>query len=119
MLAVVVQDSPPRRSGCRSEGAAHGPALDRGAATLAAAARPLEQRQAGKLPNRGELEREPLGGIVSPLEAPTAVGRDERECVDAGRGNALADELRGLGGEPPQPALLPRVDEPARRRVVP
>jgi hypothetical protein len=34
------------------------------------------------------------------------------------RREPLDDDLCSLGGEPPQPTLLPRVDEPARCRVV-
>ena len=53
------------------------------------------------------------------LEAPPALGRDERECIDLGRREALGHQLCGLGGEAPQTALLPGVDEPAGCRVVP
>jgi hypothetical protein len=56
---------------------------------------------------------------VPAREPPLAVGGDERERVGLGPRHSLGDELRGLRREPPQPALLPRVDEPARRRVVP
>ena len=97
---------------------AHRPALEGRAAPLAAAARPFEERQARELPELGELECEPLGGVVSPLEAPAAVRRNKRERVYLSNREPLADELRDLGGESPQPAFLPGVDEPPRRSVV-
>src|SRR5262249_17613237 len=102
----------------RTKGATDCSALDGRAAALAPAARPFEQRQAGGVPKLGELWRGPLRRVVSPLEASATVGRDERERVDLGYGKPHCDELRDLGGEPPQATFLPRVDEPSRGRVV-
>src|SRR5207245_5117779 len=57
---VVDHGDRARRRASRAEGAAHRPPLGGRAAALAAAARPLEKRQARELPESGQLEREPL-----------------------------------------------------------
>src|SRR5205823_7802 len=84
----------------RAEGSAHGPALGSRAATLAAAARPVEQRQARKLPRCRELEREPLRRVVPALQAPRAELTPAAVADDAALRQEQVEHLRTLGAEP-------------------
>src|SRR5215210_4348117 len=56
--------------------------------------------------------------MVPALEDALAVGRDERDDGDARAVDGPGDELRGLGGQPAEPALLPGAHEPPHALVV-
>jgi hypothetical protein len=56
--------------------------------------------------------------MVAALERPRAVGRDEGERVHSRPRHGLRHDLRGLGGQAAEPALLPGANQPANVVVV-
>src|SRR5204862_782428 len=77
-----------------------------------------EQRLETQCPSRRQLARECLRRMVASRKPTVAVGRDEREAVDAWTLDGVDDDRRRPGGEPAKPALLPGADDPPHRRVV-
>ena len=54
--------------------------------------------------------------MVAALQRAVAVARDEGDRRDAGPLDDLGDDVGRRRGQPPQPALLPRRDEPREPR---
>src|SRR3954471_12984081 len=74
-------------------------------------ARPAQQRGDGQLPALAELAREPLSRVMAALEHALTLGRDEGQRGDARPLDARGDEIRRLGRQPSETALLPAGDE--------
>jgi hypothetical protein len=93
----------------RKEGACHvppplvllQPALPR------SPSRPREERPNRQFPERGELIRQPLSGVMPALEPAARIAGDEHDTRGIGSRQGLADDSRRPAGEPAETTLLP------------
>jgi len=65
-------------------------------------------------PEHSELDCEVSRGLVTPLQAPVAIGRDIGDDVSRRSGHALRDDVGGERSEAADPVLLPRANGFAR-----
>jgi hypothetical protein len=95
------------------------PSLGQSQAPLAPGRAAADERRLDReLPADPQLACEPLGGVVPALQAPVAVGGDERHEVDLGPGHGFEHQPGRHACESPESALLPASDEPADGVVV-